>query len=245
MPPPDACRDRRFWLGLVAVAALATNGRATEAAEPLRILFVGNSLTTANDLPATVAAMPCLADGRTLEIATVVAPDTSLADHLARGEVITRLRRERWHLVVLQQGPSALEESRTQLLASVGQLAPLIRAAGARPAMFMVWPSMERLGDRDRVSESYRLAAQAVNAVLFPVGDAWRAALARDPGLPLYGNDGFHPSPLGSDLAALVICAAIGNRAPADIARSPPMSRRREFAGVRDALVAAAADARR
>jgi hypothetical protein len=41
--------------------------------------------------------------------------------------------------------------------------------------------------------------------VLLPAGEAWRAAWRRDPELKLYGKDGFHPSILGSYLAALVV----------------------------------------
>jgi len=78
----------------------------------------------------------------------------------------------------------------------------------------MVWPSSGRLGDRDRVSQSYAGAATLIGGELFPVGDAWRAAWRRDPSLALYGADGFHPSPLGSALAALVILDQLTGRLP-------------------------------
>jgi hypothetical protein len=42
-----------------------------------------------------------------------------------------------------------------------------------------------------------------------PAGEAWRAAWRRDPELPLYDRDGFHPSRLGSCLAALAVYQAI------------------------------------
>lgn len=228
-------------VALCALAMLA--GRADAQASPFRVLFVGNSLTYSNDLPASVAAMPCLTDGRTIKAESIVAADTSLDDHVGRGAVAARLRRNRWDLVVLQQGPSALDESRRQLLASVRELTPLIRSAGARPALFMVWPSLQRSDDRDRVSDSYRLAAAAVDAVLLPVGDAWRAALARDPSLRLYGGDGYHPSRLGSELAALVICAAIGGRSPSALVSSSVLARQRRWIDTRDALSGAAQDA--
>ena len=50
--------------------------------------------------------------------------------------------------------------------------------------------------------------------LLLPAGDAWRAAWAVDPGLPLYGPDGFHPSPMGTYLSALVIYEQIFAAAP-------------------------------
>ena len=69
----------------------------------------------------------------------------------------------------------------------------------------MVWPSRARRGDFPGVSQSYAAAAKDVKGLLLPAGDAWRAAWAIDPALPLYGPDGFHPSPMGTYLAALVI----------------------------------------
>jgi hypothetical protein len=63
--------------------------------------------------------------------------------------------------------------------------------------------------------------------VLLPAGDAWRRAWRLDPDLSLYGPDGFHPSRLGSILAALVIYGGLvsGNPSvsgePTDATGSP------------------------
>ena len=80
-----------------------------------------------------------------------------------------------------------------------------IRRAGARTALYMVWPSRARERDFDGVSRSYAAAASDVGGLLFAVGEAWRAAWSRDPSIALYGPDGFHPTPAASYLAALVI----------------------------------------
>jgi len=89
-----------------------------------------------------------------------------------------------------------------------------IKKAGARTALYMVWPSYARRGDFAGVSQSYAAAGNDVKALLLPAGDAWRAAWATDPALPLYGPDGFHPSPMGTYLAALVIYEQIFASAP-------------------------------
>ena len=83
---------------------------------------------------------------------------------------------------------------------------------GARTALYMVWPSKTRDRDFDAVSESYALAAQDVAGTLLPVGDAWREAWRRDPSLTLYTDDGFHPSGLGSYLAALAIWRGLSSQ---------------------------------
>jgi hypothetical protein len=92
----------------------------------------------------------------------------------------------------------------------------------------MVWPSSSRRKDFDGVSESYTRAAALIDGVLFPMGEAWRAAWRRDPTLALFGPDGFHPSRLGSSLAALVIFNQLTGRLPP--ARSLPRVSADEFA---------------
>lgn len=115
---------------------------------------------------------------------------------------------------MLQQGPSSLPESRALLIDYTRRFAGEIRAAGATPALYAVWPSLSRSGDFDRASESYRLAAEEVDGVLLPAGEAWRAAWRADPDLQLYAADGLHPSVAGTYAAALVIYAGLLNRSP-------------------------------
>ena len=91
---------------------------------------------------------------------------------------------------------------------------PLIRRAGARPALYMVWPSAERKLDFGGVSDSYRLVARDIGAALLPAGEAWRIAEKRVPKLKLYSEDGMHPTATGSYLAAAVIYARLFERSP-------------------------------
>ena len=78
----------------------------------------------------------------------------------------------------------------------------------------MVWPRASGSADFEGVRLSYSGAADEIGGLLLPAGDAWRAAWRRDSRLALYGPDGFHPSALGSYLAALVIYQQISGRSP-------------------------------
>jgi hypothetical protein len=185
----------------------ATRGPAppTPPADTLRILFVGNSLTYTNDLPALVGAIVA-GDGRTtVETRSIAFPDVSLTEHRLGGQAERVIRQGGWSLVILQQGPSSLAESRVQLVAEARWFSRVAREAGVPLALLMVWPDRSRRGFFDEVATSYRLAADSAGAMLLPAGSAWREAWKSDPALPLYGGDGFHPSPVGSLLAALVI----------------------------------------
>jgi hypothetical protein len=105
----------------------------------------------------------------------------------------------------MQQGPSSLPENQILLRDWSLQFAPLIRAAGAQPALYMVWPESARRTAFEAVAAAYTGAAVAVDGMLFPVGRAWLEAWKLDSALPLYGGDGFHPSVAGTWLAALVM----------------------------------------
>jgi hypothetical protein len=145
---------------------------------------------------------------------SVVFPNFSLQDHWEKGEAQRAIAAAKWDFVVLQQGPSALEESRRSLLDYTRRFDPLIRAAGATPALYMVWPSKARFADFDRVVQSYALAAREGQGIVLPVGAAWQEAWKLDAKLTLYGEDQFHPSPTGSYLAALVIYAKLFGGSP-------------------------------
>ena len=177
------------------------------------LLFVGNSLTAANDLPAMLEAMG-RASGVAIQCTVVAKPNFSLEDHWTDGEARKAIARGGWSHVILQQGPSALPESRALLNEYAGRFDREIRRVKARPSFYMVWPSAARIGDFGGVSASYAGAASLTGGVLMPAGDAWRAAWRREPGLALYGPDGFHPSKLGSYLAALTIFHALTGRFP-------------------------------
>jgi hypothetical protein len=112
---------------------------------PTCILFVGNSLTYSNDLPSMVCAMARSA-GKQVTCESVAKPDYGLEEHWndrAAPQAIAR----GWDVVVLQQGPSALPESRRLLIDYTRRFDAEIKKAGARTALFMAWPSLARRGD--------------------------------------------------------------------------------------------------
>jgi hypothetical protein len=119
-----------------------------------------------------------------------------------------------WDAVVLQQGPSALPESQAHLREWATRFSAAARAQGTRPALLTVWPESYRQHALPDVISSYASAARASGATILPAGAAWRAAWRRNPRLALYGPDGFHPSPLGTYLAAVVVLAGLTGEEP-------------------------------
>jgi hypothetical protein len=175
-----------------------------------RVLFIGNSLTEGNDLPGMVRDL-AEAAGLDWDVQAQLRRGAGLEDHWVSG-ARERIASGHWDVVVLQQGPSSLEESRANLRHWTGEFDPLVRAAGGRSALYMVWPDRSRLSWFDRVRDSYALAARDVSGYFLPAGEAWRAAWRVTPGLVLYGGDDFHPSMAGTYTAALTIFAALSGK---------------------------------
>ena len=182
------------------------------AAGGKHVLFIGNSLTYTNDLPGTVADLATAA-GDTVRVLSVALPNYAVIDHaLGMSNALGVIQSQPWDYVVLQQGPTTTQLNRDTLILAAKILDPHVKAAGGRTASMMAWPNMGEGHLFDAVRRSSMLAAQAVNGVFMPAGEAWRAAMDEDPTIPLYGGDGYHPGPVGTYLAALVILESVTGR---------------------------------
>ena len=203
-------RHRRASVAFAIAIVGAGCPGATSSLEPLppgghHVLFVGNSLTYVNDLPATVAAIGASA-GDTIRVAMEAGPGLALIDHLTgSSSAVQRIAQGRWEFVILSQGPTPSGLCRDSLVLWTQLFDTRIRAVGGRTALFMTWPPSAQAGIFDDVRLSFQYAAVAVNGVFMPAGEAWRSALRVDSSLVLYGADQFHPSAIGTFLAALEI----------------------------------------
>lgn len=200
------------WLALPVVAACISpveiggpgNGGVQLPDNGLRVLFVGNSLTTTNDLPGMVQTI-AEAAGHELSQADISAPNFSLEDHY-NSAAPGVIRQTRPDVVVLQEGPSSLPENQVYLKDWTIRMNESIQEVGARAALFMVWPEVARKATAfPAVRDSYSNAALAVGGVFIPAGESWRELWKADSSAALYGSDGYHPSELGSIVAALTI----------------------------------------
>lgn len=215
----------------VVVASETATGRASRPARgrPLRVLFVGNSLTSANDLPAMVEGLATAASAsRPLEPQAVTFDGFTLRDHLAANAVATQLAHGgSWDVVVLQeqgQRPGWPKAREGEFFASARALDAAIRRAGARTVLYATMGRRDGDGGsfpgdsydamQQRIDEGYGQLARELRAELVPVGRAWRAMLRRRPELPLWQPDGLHPSTAGSYLAACAFYASFYRQSP-------------------------------
>jgi hypothetical protein len=178
----------------------------------IKIMYIGNSLTYSNDLPNLIKEL-AKQEGIKISSKSITLPNYSFEDHLREGNIQSEISNGQYDFIVGQQGPSALPESQEILMRDTRILAELCsKSPKTKLALYMVWPSSERLFDLDNVIHSYSNAAKQTASMLCPAGLAWKKAWETNPNLPLYSADGFHPSLMGSVLAALTIYGVLNNK---------------------------------
>lgn len=179
----------------------------------MRVLFIGNSYTYFNDLPGLLT---CLASADGLEIAaeSVAEGGMTLLGHLRSGGVVPRIRSGGWDVVVLQEQSSRPIDAPGLMCAAARVLAEEVARAGARTALFLTWTRRDRPDDQVALNSAYYRCARMVGATVVPVGPSWQQVLVERPSAELYAEDGSHPAPMGTYLAACVFYATLTGSSP-------------------------------
>lgn len=190
------------FLSLACSRSTAIQGINTTGLK--RILFVGNSLTYSNDLPAMVTSIAAK-KGIKVETKVLAYANYSLEDHWNDGRMQELLASSHFDYLVVQQGPSSQEDGRVTLLDYGKRLKLLCNQHQTKLAFFMVWPSIQNFQTFDGVIKNYTNAAATTQSILCPVGEVWKKYILSSNDYSYYGSDQFHPSVKGSGIAATII----------------------------------------
>jgi hypothetical protein len=210
----------RRALTLLAIAVVVT-GCAGEPDQ--RVLFVGNSYTHFNDLPGTVEQ---ITDAHDMTISwDMIAPGGSYLDqHAINPEVLTAIQSGEFDTVIFQEQSvitSVPDLVAQRTLPAALSLDATADSAGVRVMWFQTWGRLNGFPDvgytnytsmQDAISATYNDIGRQTGALVIPVGDTWRRVLSQGTDIGLFSEDGSHPSPAGSYLAALQISEALVGR---------------------------------
>lgn len=208
-----------FLVSLIGVARAQDAGPSATIA-PLRVLFIGSSLTYINALPQVVAGLSAQStEARKIEAVEVTFPSWSLSRHWDSGKALKIIRGERWDFVVLQPANDFdLHGNSIDLQGKSPELFDAeIRKVGARTIVYILFPRL-RSGQLERPDQYYERQEQmasALGALSAPVGPAWTQAVKAGI-LPssLYDADGRHPTLAGTYLAACVFFSVVYGKSP-------------------------------
>jgi hypothetical protein len=213
-------------------AEVMTSRSIRDGEKTLSVLFVGNSFTFFNDMPAmlvNLAASDC-ATAAPLVVRTVTAPGATLDHMMHSTDALKWANTQHFYYVVLQEWSGWYEtgEDYSQGFADILAWRRAVLALDERPVLFEVWadaPGSPHFADPQSAAYGMSPEQAAANAALATqliatelgmpvakVGEAFEQARHR-PGAPdLYDPDLHHPSTAGSYLAALVFYRALTGR---------------------------------
>jgi hypothetical protein len=129
--------------------------------------------------------------------------------YLNDGNVQAFIETGEFDYVIIQQGPSSQPYGRETLIEFGATFKTLCQNNNAELAYFMVWPSRTYYNTFNGVINNYRDAANINEALLCLVGEVWKTHFDTTNTFDYYGTDNFHPSLLGSHVAARVIVESI------------------------------------
>ncbi|MBI1194124.1 MAG: hypothetical protein GC205_13275 [Bacteroidetes bacterium] len=217
-----------FFFVFIPCLATAQTGQVKQ------VLFIGNSYTARNELPAMVADI-ANSFGHTLLWDANLIGGSSFANHASNATTLTKIAQGNWDVVVLQEQSQLPALDPVSVASSVypyaQSLVEALRGANpcTSPVFYMTWgrengddencgsypPVCSYDGMQGRLRDSYLQMAQDNDAAVAPVGMAWKAVRDDHPGINLYNADESHPSFGGTYLAACVLYATIFQESPA------------------------------
>lgn len=182
----------------------------------MRILMLGNSFTSVNNMPDRLAALTGA------QVVQHTRGGARLAEQLnpmakMGKRTLEALQNEKWDYVVFQEMSNGPITSRKSFLKNVDLLCSKIRENGAVPILYATWAYQKggkqllKFGmDYDemyrQMYESCHEAAKQSGCLIADVGKKFYELSETQ---NLYADDGCHPNEAGSEIAAEVIAGVI------------------------------------
>jgi hypothetical protein len=191
------------------------------AAQQTSVLFIGNSYTTANDLPNTFRQL-ALSLGDTVTVASSAPGGYTLYQHSTYAPTLNAIASQPWDFVVMQEqsqlGALPVDATTTEL-GALSLMADIeANFECTYPVFYMTWgrengdpqncgafPFMCTYdGMQQALRNNYVALANWNDAWTAPVGVAWKNVRDTQAPIDLYVADGSHPTMEGTYLAACV-----------------------------------------
>ena len=215
---------------ILALLILATSNLK---AQPKKILFVGNSYVYSNNLPLVLYNL-ALSNGDTIIYDSSAPGGYTFAQHTTNATTLSKINAQDWDYVILQEqsqipsfDPSQVQ---TETYPYAAQLNDLILANDSctQTVFFMTWgrkygdasncaiypPLCTFEGMQGRLRQSYVEMADDNEALVSPVGEAFKYSRMADSTINLYSIDNSHPSVAGTYLAACTFYATLFETSP-------------------------------
>ena len=214
----------RFFAAVLMLMTAFAGHTAVNDTDSVRVLWIGNSYTFFNDLPAMVQNI-AKTNGVKMAYTEVLKGGERLKGHLENPRLIELLTKGGWDYVVVQENSSLPAYDTDFVRREVYPFAHIIDSlahAGTpnvKVVFYMTWghkygnirphkdyPLCDTFeGMQERLKTSYLEMTYQNDAICAPVGMAWAEVRKERPDIILYNQDTFHPAVAGTYLNAVTI----------------------------------------
>lgn len=196
------------------------------------VLFIGNSYTHVNDLPALFRNLSS-SGGKTVNTGMSAPGGYTLEGHTQLQETLDKIALRQWQYVVLQeqsQYPTIAYYRYSSMYPAACELDSIIRSHNSHTMFYMTWGRKyggqqcisgycspvfrDYFHMQDSLASAYTDISSQLAAALAPVGLAWQRARLLDSTIDLWDADLSHPTLKGSYLAACVFYSKIFQSSP-------------------------------
>lgn len=203
--------------------------------QQIKVLFIGNSYTDVNNLPALFVNV-ATSTGDNVFVASNTPGGCTFQLHCTN-QSATMIQQGGWDYVVLQEQSQLpafpLSQVQSECFPYASQLNQMIETSNpcGETVFYMTWG--RKYGDQQNAQyfppigtyegmdsllfERYMQMTQDNNAIVSPVGRVWRYIRTNHPAIELYSSDNSHPSLEGSYAAACAMYVAILRKDPTHI----------------------------
>ena len=201
---------------LTPTSVLAQAKESSKPGESIRVLFVGNSYTAANNLPLMFTRLSEAGKQAKVTTSTSLRGGWTLSKHWAEETPATKktITDKKFHYIIFQeqsQMPFMYPKVTHEFGVKLGNLA---KSKGATPVFYMTWARLHQPENQSKITTAYRQLGRTVNAPVAPVCLAWESFLKENTTVKLHRSDKSHPTPAGTYLAACVFYGTIHKQSP-------------------------------
>ncbi len=175
----------------------------------LRILFIGNSHTYCQDMPALMAEKAREA-GYPCEVTMLAHPGWYLHQHVEEPEIRFNIRYGTYEYVVLQEHSHPFDDIPGYREAAQ-TLVGWIREAGSVPVIYGTWARKEEEPVQELMNSVNRELVHSLGTLYAPVGEKWWGYKKAHPETEMYAEDGAHASLEGMKFVSGIIWDTIAS----------------------------------
>jgi hypothetical protein len=218
-------------------------GISCRAQDTTKVLFIGNSFMSFNDLP-TLFSQLAQGSGEEVVVASRIPGGASVGDtiqgtfaHMYNPDVYSLIKGDNWDYLFLQDRQSRFAMSRGIFPGDSKVIEGHIKIRDSllfyHPCAHMAWfagfgpkngyppYSTTGVGLIDSIYQNYKYLEDSIGQVIVPIGPAYLRIIAGYPSIDLWGPDEEHPSIKGSLLIASVLYATVFKSSPISSSFNP------------------------